>query len=87
MNPKENASAIILRSGKEIEPPAATSSKQEKEKDVVTEKNVPNDEDIPKRKFPPFSEYNPIPPFPQALAESRKMSRIKIYMRLFVDAR
>ncbi|XP_059429173.1 uncharacterized protein LOC132162985 [Corylus avellana] len=59
VNPRENASAIVLRSGKE-------------EKNVVANKNVPNDDDIPKRKFPPLSDYKPVPYFPQALVESRK---------------
>ncbi|XP_068667696.1 uncharacterized protein [Aristolochia californica] len=45
---------------------------QEKERNVVTDRNIPNDDDIPKRKFPPLSNYKPVPPFPQALADSRK---------------
>ncbi|XP_068657999.1 uncharacterized protein [Aristolochia californica] len=57
VNPRENASAIILRSGKE-------------EKNIVADRNVPNDDDVCKRKFPPLSDYKPVPPFPQA--ESRK---------------
>ena len=67
VNPRENASAIILRSGKKVEIPikaAHTSSKQEKEKKVVVDKNVPNDDEVPKRKFLPFSDYKPVPPFP-----------------------
>ncbi|XP_040987326.1 uncharacterized protein LOC121235107 [Juglans microcarpa x Juglans regia] len=32
----------------------------------------PNDDDVPKRKFPPLSDYKPVPHFPQGLAESRK---------------
>ncbi|XP_059461891.1 uncharacterized protein LOC132190882 [Corylus avellana] len=56
VNPRENASAIVLRS----------------EKNVIANRNVPNDDDVPKRKFPPLSDYKPIPPFPQALVESRK---------------
>ena len=66
-NPRENASAIILRSGKEVEIPvkaAPASLKQEKEQNVVADKNVPNDDEVPKRKFPPLSDYKPIPPFP-----------------------
>ncbi|KAK4598961.1 hypothetical protein RGQ29_016127 [Quercus rubra] len=55
VNPRENASAIVLRS----------------------DKNVPNDNKVPKRKFPPLSNYKPIPPFPQALAESRKYEQNK----------
>jgi hypothetical protein len=52
VNPRENASAIVLRSGKEVEIPikaAPASSKQEKEKNVVANRNVPNDDDVPKR--------------------------------------
>ena len=80
VNPRENASAIILRSGKEVEIPekaAPALSKQEKEKNVVTDRNVPNDDEVPKRKFPPLFDYKPVPPFPQALAESRKYEQNK----------
>jgi len=80
VNPRENASAIVLRSGKEVEIPikaAPASSKQEKEKKVVADKNVPNDNDVSKRKFPPLSNYKPIPHFPHALAESRKYEQNK----------
>ncbi|XP_038975768.1 uncharacterized protein LOC120106791 [Phoenix dactylifera] len=75
VNPRENASAIVLRSGKEVEiPTKATpaSSKQEKEKNIVADRNISNDDDVPKHKFPPLSAYKPVSPFPQALAESRK---------------
>ncbi|XP_068662861.1 uncharacterized protein [Aristolochia californica] len=51
VNSRENASAIVLRSGKEVEIPvkaAPTSSKQEKEKNVVADRNAPNDDDVPK---------------------------------------
>ena len=64
-----------MRSGKEVEIPAKAalaSSKQEKEKNVVTDKDVPDDNEVPKCKFLPLSDYKPVPPFPQALAESRK---------------
>ncbi|XP_065623864.1 uncharacterized protein LOC111986231 [Quercus suber] len=80
VNPRENASAIVLRSGKEVEIPvkaAPASSKQEKEKNVVTDKDIPNYDEVPKRKFPPLSDYKPVLPFPQALAESRKGEKIK----------
>ncbi|XP_038972622.1 uncharacterized protein LOC103698859 [Phoenix dactylifera] len=75
VNPRENASAIVLRSGKEVEiPTKATpaSSKQEKKKNIIADKNISNDDDVPKHKFPPLSAYKPVSPFPQALAESRK---------------
>ena len=66
VNPRENASAIILRSGKEVEIPvkaAPASLKQEKEQNVVADKNVPNDDEVPKHKFPPLSDYKPVPRF------------------------
>ena len=75
VNPRENASAIILRSGKEVEIPvkaALALLKQEKDQNVVADKNVLNDDEVPKRKFPPLSDYKPVPLFSQALAESRK---------------
>ena len=80
VNPRENASAIILRNGKEVEIPvkaAPASLKQENEQNVVADKNVLNDDEVPKRKFPPLFDYKPVPPFPQALAESRKGEKIK----------
>ncbi|KAF5442859.1 hypothetical protein F2P56_035475 [Juglans regia] len=75
VNPRENTTAIILRSGKEVEIPvkaAPASSKQEKEINVIADRNVPNDDDLPKCKFSPLSDYKPVPVFPQALAESSK---------------
>ena len=67
VNSRENASAIILRSGKEVEilvKASPASLKQEKEQNVVADKNVPNDDEVPKCKFLPLSDYKPIPPFP-----------------------
>ena len=80
VNPRENASAIILRSGKEVEilvKAATTLFKQEREQNVIADKNAPNDDEVPKNKFPPLSDYKPVPPFPQALAESRKYKQNK----------
>ena len=80
VNPRENASEIILRSGKEVEIPvkaAPASLKQEKEQNIVVDKNVPNDDEVPKRKFSPLSNYKPVPPFPQALVELRKYEQNK----------
>ena len=79
VNPRENAIAIVLRSGKEVKIPvkaAPVSLKQEKQ-NVVADKNVPNDDEVPKRKFLPFSDYKPVPSFPQALVESRKYEQNK----------
>ncbi|XP_062145993.1 uncharacterized protein LOC133853988 [Alnus glutinosa] len=78
INPRENVSSIVLRSGKEVEIPVKAtpaSSEQEKGKNVVVDGDFPNDNDVPKRKFPPLSEYKPVPSFPQALTESRKYER------------
>lgn len=75
VTPKENVSAIVLRSGKEVEIPVKAtpiSSKQEKEENIVADKNILNDNDVPKCKFPPLSNYKLVPHFPQVLAESRK---------------
>ena len=80
VNPRENASAIVLGSGKEVEIPVKAtpaSLKQEKEQNVVVDKHVPNDNGVPKRKFPPLSDYKPVPSFPQALAKSRKYEQNK----------
>ena len=80
VNPRENASAIILRSGKEVEilvKAAPASLKQENEQNVVADQNIPNDNEVPKCKFPPLSDYKPVPLFPQALAKSRQYEQNK----------
>ena len=80
VNPRENASAIILRSGKEVKisvKAAPQSLKQEKEQNIVADKNVPNDNEVPKHKFLPLFDYKPVPPFSQALVESRKYEQNK----------
>ena len=80
VNPRENASAIVLRSGKKVKIPvkaAPASLKQENEQNVIADKNVPNDDEVSKHKFPPLSNYKPVPPFPQALVESRKDEKNK----------
>ena len=80
VNPRENVSAIVLRSGKKVEilvKVANPSLKQENEQNVIANKNVPDDDEVSKRKFPPLSNYKPVPSFPQALAESRKDEKNK----------
>ncbi|XP_010246160.1 PREDICTED: uncharacterized protein LOC104589509 [Nelumbo nucifera] len=81
VNTKENVSAIVLRSGKEFETPARAApavSNQEKEKDIV-----PDDDEVPKRKFPPLSDYKPVPPFPNALVGTRKDEQFKEFYETF----
>ena len=65
MNPRENVSAITLRSGKVLEEP-------EKKQDKIDEDNVKTNQEedndledtgTTKRKFPPLSEYKSVPPF------------------------
>ncbi|XP_068667732.1 uncharacterized protein [Aristolochia californica] len=49
VNPRENASVIFLRSGKEVEIPVKATpalSEQEKEQNVVADRNIPNDDDV-----------------------------------------
>ncbi|XP_022875745.1 uncharacterized protein LOC111394216 [Olea europaea var. sylvestris] len=78
VNPRENACAITLRSGKEVEilvKIVPTSSKQQKEKDVTANTDVPNDNNITKHKFLPLSDYKSVPPFPLALVGYRKDER------------
>ncbi|XP_010268950.1 PREDICTED: uncharacterized protein LOC104605763 [Nelumbo nucifera] len=81
VNPKENVSAIVLRSGKQVEAPARAApalSNQEKEKDIT-----PDGDEVPKRKFPPLSDYKPVPPFPNALAGYRKDEQFKDFYETF----
>ncbi|XP_068644803.1 uncharacterized protein [Aristolochia californica] len=80
VNPRENASTIFLRSVKEVEIPvkaAPASLEHEKEKNVIVDRNIPNDDDVPKCKFRPLADYKPVPLFPQALSDSRKEEQIK----------
>ena len=67
VNQRENVSAIVLRSDKEVEilvKAAPASLKQENEQNVVADRNVPNDNEVPKNKFSPLSDYKLVPPFP-----------------------
>ncbi|XP_019158165.1 PREDICTED: uncharacterized protein LOC109154882 [Ipomoea nil] len=66
VNPRENASAIVLRSGKEIEGPAVATPS------VNQEKEGTNNNEKSQGKSPNPTDYEPVPPFPQALLESIK---------------
>ncbi|XP_044500229.1 uncharacterized protein LOC123221442 [Mangifera indica] len=72
VNPKENASAIVLRSGKELEMPIkeppvplVPTQQAENKEEAVVEKNP--SKKVATGKYPSFSEYRPVPPFPEAL--------------------
>ncbi|XP_073154024.1 uncharacterized protein [Henckelia pumila] len=86
VNPKENVSAITLRSGKELkvseEVVKELVNNEHEEKSEVEEEDIVQKE-APKGKFPPLSEYKVIPPFPLALKESRKDERIKGMYEIF----
>ncbi|XP_050280900.1 uncharacterized protein LOC126721869 [Quercus robur] len=75
--PLDNNRAKLLILVEILVKAAPTSLKQEREQNVIADKNVPNDDEVPKRKFPPLSDYKPVPPFPQGLVESRKYEQNK----------
>ncbi|XP_010242023.1 PREDICTED: uncharacterized protein LOC104586472 [Nelumbo nucifera] len=80
VNPKENVSAIVLKSDEEVETPARAAPalpNREKEKDIIP------DDGVPKRKFPPLSDYKPIRPFPHALAGCREDEQYKDFYETF----
>ncbi|XP_073121224.1 uncharacterized protein [Henckelia pumila] len=85
VNPKENMSAITLRSGKELkvnkevvkEP---VEDEDDKESKVEENKKI---QEAPRDKFPPLSEYKIFAPFPLALKESRKEEEIKGLYEVF----
>ncbi|XP_073152800.1 uncharacterized protein [Henckelia pumila] len=79
-NPRENAVAITLRNGKELnvkkkEVDASSKKVQNEELKVDDEEAV--QVEVQKSKFPPLSEYKPVAPFSLALKESRKDEGIK----------
>ncbi|XP_073137142.1 uncharacterized protein [Henckelia pumila] len=79
-NPKENVSAINVRSGKDLmvrEEVVQARVKNENDKESKVEENEIVQKDTPKRKFPPLSEYKPVAPFSLALKEYRKDEGIK----------
>ena len=56
-----------MRSDEEVEIPVKAAPallKQENEQNVVADRNVPNDNEVPKNKFSPLSDYKLVPPFP-----------------------
>ncbi|CAH9118492.1 unnamed protein product [Cuscuta europaea] len=68
-NPRQHVNAIMLRSGKELQA-------KEVEEDKVDKDEVGHNEEEPtKAKFPPLSSYEPPPPFPEALKETRKLEK------------
>ncbi|XP_073121522.1 uncharacterized protein [Henckelia pumila] len=79
VNPRENVSEITLRSGKELKVNEDVVKEPVQNKDEQESKVEEDDtiQEAPRGKFPPFSEYKPVAPFPLALKESRKDDGIK----------
>ncbi|XP_073131674.1 uncharacterized protein [Henckelia pumila] len=85
VNPRENVSAITLRSGKELKVNEEVVKEPVQNKDEQESKVEEDDtiQEAPRGKFSPFSEYKPVAPFPLALKESRKDDGIKGLYELF----
>ncbi|XP_073151872.1 uncharacterized protein [Henckelia pumila] len=80
VNPKENVSAITLKSGRELkvhEEVLKEPVKNEEVEESKLEEDETSQKDTPRVKFPPLSEYKPVAPFPLALKESRRDDGIK----------
>ncbi|XP_073133960.1 uncharacterized protein [Henckelia pumila] len=80
VNPKENMSAITLRSGKVLQIQDGLVKepvKIEGDKEAKVEESEPIPKEAPRGKFPHFSEYKPVAPFPLTLKDSRKNEGIK----------
>ncbi|XP_073133921.1 uncharacterized protein [Henckelia pumila] len=80
VNPKENVSAITLRSGKELQIQdklVKETVETEREKESKVKEREPIPKEAPRGKFLPLSEYKPVAPFPLALKDSRKNEGIK----------
>ncbi|XP_026397661.1 uncharacterized protein LOC113293122 [Papaver somniferum] len=85
LNPMENVNAIELRSGKQVEKPAASpeshepnSKKEEEETDPNKDKSVPNSNSKPL-----ISTYVTPPPFPSWFAKSKKETLVKEIWEIF----
>ncbi|XP_073125974.1 uncharacterized protein [Henckelia pumila] len=85
LNPRENVSAITLRSGKELKVNEEVVKEPVQNKDEQESKVEEDDtiQEAPRGKFPPLSEYKPVAPFPLALKESRKDEGIKGLYEVF----
>lgn len=90
VNPKENASSIVLRSDKELEMPkqkADESSKAKNEQNDIEGKITPNGKDAPTSKSLLLPEYKPIPHFPLELSENKKYDDYKDFYENFHECK
>ncbi|XP_073153567.1 uncharacterized protein [Henckelia pumila] len=85
VNPKENVSAITLRSVNELKVKEKVVKEPVQNKDEQESKVEENEKihEAPKGKFPPFSEYKHVAPFSLALKESRRDEEIKGMYEIF----
>ncbi|CAH9087220.1 unnamed protein product [Cuscuta europaea] len=82
-NPRQHVNAIMLRNGKELQPREVEEEKQE----VDLEEGFQQEEEKPtKTKFPPLSSYEPLPPFPEALKDTRKLKNDRDIYETFVNS-
>ena len=95
LNPKQNASVITLRSGKELEEQRLKQIEMEEEKEIETELS------IKKKQHPPPSQietttntpkvsphsmnssFKTIPPFPVSSSKSKKEDKDKTFLEVF----
>ena len=81
MNPRENANAITLRSGKQLETPQKNNA--QREENIIASSSHPNE---PKEKVTPkpsFPSYINPPPFPNRLEKSKKEEQKKEILDTF----
>ena len=98
-NPKENAMAITLRSGKQLDDPVSLQPKQVIEDDVVVEKELPRhssengesskgksicvEEDVKTPPPPEVKAYVPPLPFPQRQRYQRNETNLNKFLDVF----
>ncbi|CAH9115386.1 unnamed protein product [Cuscuta europaea] len=72
-NPRQHVNAIMLRSGTTLKEVHKEEGQDKKE--VGLEEDFQPEERTIKAMFPPLSSYEPLPPFPEALKETRKLEK------------
>ena len=84
VNPRENASAIVLRSGKEVETPHKTSPVIIIDDDIEKEEApVKTQVSSPKVTTKPPISVNTLPPFPSKFVKSKKEEQEKEILEMF----
>ncbi|CAH9079808.1 unnamed protein product [Cuscuta epithymum] len=77
-NPRQHVNAIMTRSGKELQT-------KEAEEKVNNDAFDHNEGEPTKTKFPPLSSYEPLPPFPEALKDTRKLENDRDIYETFAN--